>query len=76
MKLIHTLRHEHKVGMVVPKGGSSCSTCKYLRGGTDCVNAGWVDVHRVNGGGGGNTAIPAPADSYCCDQYETSAQVG
>ena len=56
----------HKAGMRVPKGGSSCSSCAYLRDAIKriCGNPGWVKWHH------GNPRIPAPIDEYCCDLYE------
>jgi hypothetical protein len=56
---------DHQLGMIVPKGGSSCSKCEYLgSGGKTCLNPGFI---KWNGGG----KLPAAADSYCCDLYES-----
>jgi hypothetical protein len=54
----------HKPGMRVPKGGSSCASCEYL--GKDkrtCTNKFFI---RWNG----SNLIPAPIDEYCSDWYE------
>lgn len=55
---------DHKVGMRVPKGGSDCAKCEYLRNdGKDCANhyfATWNGSHT----------LPAPATEYCCDFFE------
>ena len=53
----------HKLGMVVPDGGSSCSTCKFL--GSDhasCDNRVWVKWN-------GSATLPVKDESYCCDLY-------
>jgi len=55
---------EHRAGMRVPKGGSSCANCKFLVPGNKCKNEYWVAWH------GGDNKIPAPADEYCSDFYE------
>lgn len=52
---------DHKVGMRVPKGGSSCSKCEYVDG-QKCKEKhliAWL----------GTDVIPAPTDSWCCDFY-------
>jgi hypothetical protein len=54
----------HKPGMEVPIGGSSCSSCKYL--GEDkktCINQYFILWN-------GSKLLPAPADKYCSDWYE------
>lgn len=66
------LRHEsgnaisypanHKVGMVVPVGGSNCAKCEYVDG-QNCKNSHFA---KWNGG----KKIPAPVDRYCCDFFE------
>jgi hypothetical protein len=55
---------DHKPGMRVPKGGSSCSSCKYL--GKDkrtCTNKDFIKWH-------GSEVIPGKIDEYCSDWYE------
>lgn len=54
---------DHKVGMVVPKGGSDCEKCEY-RDGQNCKNKYFNQAV-------GKT-IPAPVDEYCCDFFEAS----
>ena len=53
---------DHAVGSIVPKGGSSCAKCKYVRG-QDCAEE---HFQQWNGG----RKIPGPVDSYCCDFFE------
>jgi len=53
---------DHQVGMVVPKGGSNCAKCEYVRG-QKCTQKDFV---RWNG----SAKIPAPVSSYCCDFFE------
>jgi len=52
---------DHKPGMKVPKGGSSCSVCEYESDGK-CSNEyfqKWM----------GSDIIPGPTDSYCSDWF-------
>jgi hypothetical protein len=53
----------HEAAMQVPKGGSSCATCKYLGAGNTCKNAYFIEYN------GGNK-LPYPADEFCSDWYE------
>lgn len=54
---------DHVPGMKVPKGGSSCSSCKYLApDGDDCTNQYFIQWN-------GSPDLPAPSDSYCSDWY-------
>ena len=55
----------HPVGMRVPRGGSSCAKCSFVRhADRDCANASFV---RWNG----SHRLPAPANAYCCDFFDT-----
>lgn len=54
---------DHKPGMIVPKGGSSCFSCEYLNKNKECTNKYFI---RWNGSG----KLPAPPDQYCSDWYE------
>lgn len=55
---------DHKPGMAVPKGGSSCATCEYYRGRMRCGNQFFIAWR-------GSDKIPAKsADEYCSDWYE------
>ena len=55
---------DHKAGMRVPKGGSSCASCEYLADNkTDCTNKYFQAWH-------GSEKIPAPISEYCCDHWE------
>jgi hypothetical protein len=54
----------HQVGMRVPKGGSSCANCKFLKPGLHC---GSVLFQKWNG----SDKIPTKAaDEYCSDYWE------
>jgi len=54
---------DHKPGMRVPHGGSSCAKCEYYRPGNRCSNDYFVAWH-------GSDKIPAPASEYCSDWFE------
>lgn len=55
---------DHEAGMRVPKGGSSCATCKFLRPGLHCAEPGFQKWN-------GSNKIPTKdADAYCSDWYE------
>jgi hypothetical protein len=55
---------DHQVGMKVPKGGSECAKCEYLKDNRKhCGNDKWVKWF-------GSSLIPAPIDEYCCDFFE------
>ena len=54
---------DHKLGMIVPDGGSNCKKCEYLSG-QKCTNKLFVQWL-------GSDTIPAPVNSYCCDLFET-----
>lgn len=56
---------DHKVGIRVPKGGSDCAKCEYVRqNGKACANKSFVQWN-------GSNMLPAPADEYCCDFFST-----
>jgi hypothetical protein len=56
---------DHVPAIRVPKGGSSCSSCEYLKDAEKriCGNQYYI---AWNGSG----RIPAPVDSFCSDWYE------
>lgn len=57
---------DHKVGMRVPKGGSNCVKCEYVSDDhTACNN------HFFQRANGDKARLPAPADVFCCDFFET-----
>lgn len=60
-----TLPPDHQPGIRVPKGGSMCKNCKYLKDAAKglCGNKYFI---RWNG----SAKIPAPIDEYCSDWYE------
>src|SRR6185312_3258471 len=55
----------HQLGMKVPKGGSSCSKCRFLATPTTCGNKGFIKWN-------GEAKLPAPSNEYCCDLYEVA----
>lgn len=58
---------DHKPGMAVTKGGSSCANCRYLKPGLKCGNEYFV---KWNGG----EKIPTKsAETYCSDWWEPAA---
>ena len=57
------LPRDHKLGMRVPKGGSSCSTCKFLASPTTCGNEGFIKWNK-------GPDLPFPKNEYCCDLYQ------
>lgn len=61
---------DHEAGMRVPKGGSSCASCRFLK--DDQKSCGNKYFVRWNGG---SKLIPGPIDSYCSDWYEPKKKV-
>jgi hypothetical protein len=60
---------DHKAAMRVPKGGSSCASCKYVSDdGKDCSNTHYQAYN-------GSKHLPAPADEYCSDWYEPKEEI-
>jgi len=57
-----TYPKDHKPGLRVPRGGSSCSNCHYWNG-DECTNEYFI---KWNGSG----KIPAPPDEYCSDYWQ------
>lgn len=55
----------HQPGMRVPKGGSSCAKCEYLKDHEKglCGNKYFIAWN-------GSNKIPAPIDEYCSDWFE------
>lgn len=65
-----TFPANHKPGMAVPKGGSSCASCEYFKGNMTCGNKYFIAWN-------GSANIPAKEpDEYCSDWYEPKKQVG
>lgn len=56
---------DHKAGMRVPKGGSSCAVCEYLKGPHECGNP-----HFIEWNDGPN--FKPPSDEFCCDWFEAA----
>lgn len=53
----------HLAGTKVPKGGSSCSNCKWVRPGGECASQYFQEWN-------GSAKIPEPVDQYCSDWWE------
>lgn len=55
----------HKPGMKVPKGGSCCANCEYLKDAKKriCGNKYFIKWN-------GSSKIPGKIDEYCSDWYE------
>src|SRR6266436_1413795 len=58
-----TYPSDHEAGMRVPKGGSSCASCKYLEGKDKCNNKYFIKWN-------GSKNLPLPAEEFCSDWYE------
>ena len=60
-----TFPPDHQPGMRVPKGGSNCEKCKYLKDPEKkiCGNSDFVKWN-------GSEIIPGEIDSYCSDWFE------
>ena len=57
---------DHPLGMRVPKGGSNCAKCEYVRG-QNCKEEHFIEWN-------GSNKIPAPIDEYCCDFFEDGGE--
>lgn len=64
-KPVPTYPSDHKPGMRIPRGGSMCSNCEYLRDREKRV-CGEPNFIRWNG----SSVIPAPVEEYCSDWYK------
>ena len=59
-----TYPSNHRPAMQVPKGGSSCATCRHVsRDLKHCASPFYVKWH-------GNPLLDYPADQFCSDWYE------
>lgn len=61
---------DHEPGMRVPKGGSSCATCKFLSSDRKHCSEKHFQKWRESLGAEDPSALPYPADEYCTDWYE------
>jgi hypothetical protein len=60
---------DHQAAMRVPKGGSSCASCKYVSDdGKDCSNEHYQTWN-------GSKHLPYAADEYCSDWYEPKKEI-
>jgi hypothetical protein len=60
---------DHQPGMRVPKGGSMCKNCEYLKDAEKKI-CGEENFVRWNG----SPVIPGEIDSYCSDWYRASGK--
>jgi len=58
---------DHQAGMRVPRGGSDCAKCEYLKDAEKriCGNSYFIKWN-------GSNVIPAPVDAYCSDYFQTA----
>lgn len=60
---------DHKAAMRVPKGGSSCLSCKYVsQDKKQCSNKYFIAYN-------GSKDLPLPADEFCSDWYEPKTKI-
>ena len=60
----------HKLGMKVPKGGSSCAKCYWLsEDKKHCTSTYFQKWNKEANKPEDPTKLPFPADEYCCDLY-------
>lgn len=59
----------HQVGERVPKGGSMCANCRWLKDNQYCSNKYFQRWHAEAKGSRTPAKLPAPADEYCCDNW-------
>lgn len=66
---------DHQAAMRVPKGGSSCEKCEYLK---DAKKRICGNKHFIAWGGpdkpAGSNKIPFPIDEYCSDWFEPETE--
>lgn len=60
----------HQVGERVPAGGSMCANCKWLKDEQYCSNKYFQRWHAEAKGSKTPSKLPAPADEYCCDNWQ------
>ena len=64
----------HKLGMVVPRGGSSCAKCSFLSEDRQhCKNPYFQRWNKNENKAEDPSKIPTLADRYCCDLYALPA---
>lgn len=70
---VATYPADHLAGMRVPKGGSDCAKCEYLKDAKKriCRNEYFIAWEGPNKPAG-SAKIPAPIDEYCSDFYEVA----
>lgn len=60
---------DHLFGMKVPKGGSACSKCKFVSEDKKSCGSDYFNAWRKSLDAEDPSALPAPADEYCCDVF-------
>jgi hypothetical protein len=66
-----TYPDDHEFGMKVPKGGSACSKCRFLSKDHKHCGSDHFRIWHESVGADDPSLLPAPADEYCCDVFET-----
>lgn len=64
---------DHQVGIEVPRGGSDCAKCEYLKDylGRICGNKNFIAAECSKPPKPADSnKIPLPVDEYCCDFFE------
>jgi hypothetical protein len=57
----------HQAAMCVPKGGSSCASCRFVsEDKKECSNEYYIKWNN------GSKVLPLPADEYCSDWFESN----
>jgi hypothetical protein len=65
-----TYPDDHKAAMQVPKGGSSCASCKYVsEDKKECSNEYYIKWND------GSKKLPLPADEFCSDWWEPKKEL-
>lgn len=64
---------DHVPAIVVPKGGSSCASCKALSPDGKHCSSPYFQAWRRSLGAPDPSLLPAPADSFCSDWYTPRA---
>jgi hypothetical protein len=63
---------DHQFGLKVPKGGSACSKCRFVSENKKHCGSEHFRTWRSSMKADEPSLIPAPADEYCCDVFESA----
>ena len=72
-----TFPADHQAGMRVPKGGSMCKNCKFLKDAENriCDEPNFIAWDGGDGKPEGSDKIPYAIDSYCSDWWKPSEKL-